>query len=121
MSSAARMTSVPLGTDTSTSSIVRVTRSSRFSTAASPWWLAITVITRPPLPARPRASIPASGRIDHSCSCSRGLTDEDRAALVGKELPSRGVHGRFELITEVLDGLGDGGGGAVTRAHECQE
>src|SRR5215211_7539609 len=118
MSSAARMTRVPLGTDTSTSSIVRVIRSSRFSTAASLCWLAITVITRPPVPHRPRAAIPASEHRETSCSCSCGLANEDGAALVREKLPSGGVHGGFELVAEVLDGRGDRRGSAVTERAE---
>src|SRR4029453_14993517 len=53
-----------------------------------------------------------------SCSCSCGFTDEDRAALVGKEVPGRGVHGSFELVSELLAGWGERRGGAVTEGTE---
>ncbi len=159
ISSAARITRVPLGTDTSTSSMVTVTRLSRFSSSLCREVVTVTAIPRLLvlvlqllqllllqllLRLRCHASSSCcsccycSGSYPGNCrrtagkcrkpvvrrqfrrgygrgggygrgsgSCRGPLAEEDRAPLVGEQLPGGGVHRVLELAPEVGDGRGD--------------
>src|SRR5829696_9653238 len=131
------MANVPFGTETSTSSMVSVTRSSRFSRstpALVPLWVTVTCrpphirLRAPPAHLEPRraGSRRMSGAQSRtglclrqpSCACSYGLADEDRGALVREKLPRRCMHGGLEFITEVSDRGRDGRCRSVTQCTE---
>src|SRR4051794_20732784 len=111
ISSAARITRVPFGTLTSTSSMVSVTVLSRSRIAPE---ADVVVAFReterrvslivPPIVGARFSTLAGARLVRQSCARSGRVAHEDRAALVREELPGRGVHTGLELVGEELDG-----------------